>query len=200
MTLPANSITTAVSSTCVFGLLLAGTGGGFDATHPEQWRGLVQNRSPISVQSCHTPDISVDMRSAKEHLEHIRSILNPSVSELAELSGITRQAVYKWLSGTAQPEPSKLTTIIKLSKIADLCNDSGIQRTNVLLHMKNASGESLLDILKMDKPYQEHLQALLTEARLMENAEAKVKKALSNSSPIRDEISYYSIPTYDEDV
>jgi hypothetical protein len=66
--------------------------------------------------------------------------------------------------------------------------------------MKNASGESLLDILKMDKPYQEHLQALLTEARLMENAEAKVKKALSNSSPIRDEISYYSIPTYDEDV
>src|SRR5690606_28155131 len=46
----------------------------------------------------------IDVRPPLEHLENIRTVLNPAVSDLASVFDVSRQAIYKWLSSDSRPE------------------------------------------------------------------------------------------------
>ena len=44
-------------------------------------------------------ELGVSVRTLRSRLKSIRQVLSISVSELADIFGVSRQAVYKWLSG-----------------------------------------------------------------------------------------------------
>lgn len=181
----------------VIGMMLTGTGSIYDLDHAGSWRGYVQPRVafildvPESVEDGPKP---IDVRMAAEHVENIRRILNPSVADLAALFEVSRQAIYKWLAGTAIPEEGKFERIRTLSQIADRLNAAGIARAGALLKMKAFDGRSLMDLIRSGENRDEHLERLMTEAKAMEQAYGRSGLATTRSRPTLDWQSDISIP------
>ncbi len=181
----------------VISTLLVGTGSAYSMDRTEEWRHHIQPRVTFVVdKSVESSDRSSapDVRSAVEHIENIRSVLSPSVADLANLFDITRQAVYKWLSGDSIPEPEKLRRIVKLSQIADAFNAEKISRASSLLKMKTFNGRSLMDLLKTGEDCTAQVVALIAEAKAMEASYKRSGLASSKAKPTSDWQSYVSIP------
>ncbi len=91
------------------------------------------------------------MRKTAENLARIREILKPTITELAQLFGVSRQAVYDWQAGkpTAAENAAKLDD---LAKAADALALSGIEGSSQLLRRKIAGGKSLLDVVREGGP------------------------------------------------
>ena len=105
---------TGVTSRATFTIiatLLVGTGSVYDFERTETWRHHIQPRVNFIVDATNEPNENgtrLDIRTAGEHIENIRSILSPPVSDLATLFDVSRQAVYKWVAGSSIPEEDKL--------------------------------------------------------------------------------------------
>ncbi|WAR44952.1 helix-turn-helix domain-containing protein [Methylomonas rapida] len=181
----------------VISTLLVGTGTAYSMDRTEEWRHHIQPRVafvvdkvPESTDLPATPDV----RTAVEHIDNIRSVLNPSVADLANLFDISRQAIYKWLSGDSIPEPEKLDRIVKLSQIADDFNAEKISRAGSLLKMKTFNGRSLMDLLKAGEDCTMQVTALIKEAKAMEVSYQRSGLANSKAKLTSDWQSYLSIP------
>ncbi len=135
-----------------------------------------------------------DLRSASEHLENIRRVFKPAVSDLAVVFGVSRQAVYKWIDDSATPEPANFKRIVELSHTADAFRDAGITRASNLLKMKAFQGRSLLDLLADGRLQSTHVQALIAEARAMDAAYDRSGSARSRAKPSDDWRTELSIP------
>ena len=106
---------------CVFGTILLGTGSVYGLDRTKSWRHHIQPRVPFILDAA---DIAAgaatserpDVRTPAEHVENIRKVLNPPVADLAVLFDVSRQAIYKWLTGTSAPEVAKLGRILELSR------------------------------------------------------------------------------------
>jgi len=184
-------------STLVIGLLIAGTGSIYPIENARLWQNHLENRSSLGFEKRTSIEKHVDVRTVKEHIENIRMTLNPSIAELAALFGVSRQAIYKWLSQNSHPEADKFEHIKLLSKIADLFTAAGIQRANILLNMKNSQGKSLYDLLKAKQPYEEQLKMLIAEAQVMEAQRSGLTQSSAKST--NDWLSSISIPPFYED-
>ncbi len=181
----------------IINMVVVGTGSAYGADRIEEWSGYIQPRVSIvlnnAVATVNHPSV-LDVRTPVEHIENIRSVLNPSVSDLAGLFDVTRQAVYKWLSGDSIPEPDKLNRIVKLSEIADTFNAAKISRAGSLLKMKAFNGQSLIDLLKTGDDCTAQVLALISEAKAMEASYQKSGLASSKAKPTNDWQAYVSIP------
>lgn len=187
----------------MIGTVLFGTGSVYGLDRAESWRHHIQPRvrfildaADTSVDSADRPDL----RTAAEHIENIRNVLNPPVADLAALFDVSRQAVYKWLSGSSTPENDKLGRIIELSRIADAFQAAGVSRAGTLLRIKAFAGRSLMDLIKSGENRHEHVAALITEARAMEASYKDSGLAASKSIPTSDWQSSISIPGASEQV
>ena len=181
----------------IINMVVVGTGSAYGADRIEEWSGYIQPRVSIvlnnAVATVNHPSV-LDVRTPVEHIENIRSVLNPSVSDLAGLFDVTRQAVYKWLSGDSIPEPDKLNRIVKLSEIADTFNAAKISRAGSLLKMKAFNGQSLIDLLKTGDDCTAQVLALISEAKALEASYQKSGLASSKAKPTNDWQAYVSIP------
>lgn len=137
-----------------------------------------------------------DAHTPIEHLENIRTVLNPSISELAILFDVSRQAIYKWLAQESAPEHDRLARITVLSKIADDFKEAGIQRAGALLNMKAFEDQSLFDLLKSGKPYEQEVQALISEEKIIEASYVRSGLSQSSAESTNDWKASISIPTY----
>jgi transcriptional regulator with XRE-family HTH domain len=196
-TRPFQPISQSKTAFAVISTLLVGTGSAYAMNRAEEWCHHIQPRVGFvvnkSVGAADYPS-TLDVRTAVEHIENIRSVLNPSVADLANLFDITRQAVYKWLSGDSIPEPEKLERIEKLSRIADAINAAKISRASSLLKMKTFNGRSLMDLVKAGEDCTTHVTALIAEAKAMEASYDLSGLASSKAKPTSDWQSYVSIP------
>ena len=141
-----------------------------------------------------------DVRTASEHIESIRNVLNPAIADLAGLFDVSRQAIYKWLSGDSTPEPDKLNRIVELSRIADAFQAAGVSRAGALLKMKAFAGRSLMDLIKSGENRSEHVAALISEAKAMEASYKQSGLTTSKSKSSSDWQSSISIPGSSERV
>ncbi|HCB1683545.1 XRE family transcriptional regulator [Citrobacter sp. RHBSTW-00986] len=195
------------SSSCVSGvvavaasLLLVGTGASYPVNAYKQWRQYVQPRVQFafdSTESTYTPAISpeVDVRNVAQHLANIREVLSPSMSELAKDLGITRQALYKWLSGENQPDDaSKVQFITNLSNVADSFSKAGLNDAKLLVKMKAFNGKSLMDLVKEGESWNKPVQVLIDEAKAMNAAAESANYLASKAKPTDDWKSSISIP------
>ncbi len=169
----------------------------------ESWRRYIQPRvsfiidvEPAAVDDAGRPDV----RTASEHIGNIRNVLNPTIADLASVFGVSRQAIYKWLSGAATPEPDKVKRIIEFSNIADAFQAAKVSRASSLLKMKAFAGQSLLDLIKSGQNGNEHIDALISEAKLMESAYKHSGLATSKSRPTSNWKSSVSIPGSPESI
>ncbi len=143
----------------------------------------------------HTPDV----RAPLEHLNNIRTVLHLSIAEIAHVCDVSRQAVYKWLSQDAKPEPDNIKYICTLSYVADEFKKAGVIRSGSLLTVKAFKDLSLIDLIKAGKPHDECLKALIKEARSMEDAYNNSGLASSQRKPTKDWRSAFAGPAYRED-
>lgn len=159
-------------------------------------------KRPVDQSS--TQNISTqkaDVRNPREHLENIRSVFKPAISDLASIFGVTRQCIYKWLSGDSNPESDNLDQIRNLSQIADAFQSANVKRADNLLKMKAFDGgTSLVDIVKTGKDWNEAVKILIEESLAMENAYKASGLADSKAKPTADWQSYISIPNSFEDI
>jgi DNA-binding transcriptional regulator YiaG len=85
-----------------------------------------------------------DRISSVRDLAHAREVLKISVTELARVFGVTRQAVHEWAKGgaLASANADRLST---LARAADVLAASGLEITPQLLRRKIGLGPSLLE-------------------------------------------------------
>lgn len=185
-----------------FVVMLVGTGSAYAMDRLDTWRLHLQHRVPF------IPEMGIqgngferiDVRTPLEHLENIRTVLNPAVSDLASVFDVSRQAIYKWLSNDSKPEPEKLARVQALSQIADAFKDAGVARAGSLLKMKTFGDRSLMDIVKAGADWREAVDVLIAESRAMESAYERSGLAKSKAKPTSDWQTSQSIPASREDV
>jgi transcriptional regulator with XRE-family HTH domain len=181
----------------VIGTIVVGTGSVYGLDRTEFWRHHIQPRVPFILDAADASGSDAqrpDVRNASEHIESIRNVLNPAIADLAGLFDVSRQAIYKWLSGNATPEPDKLNRIAELSRIADAFQAAGVSRAGALLKMKAFDGRSLMDLIKSGENRSEHVAALISEAKAMEASYKQSGLATSKSKSSSDWQSAISIP------
>lgn len=85
-------------------------------------------------------------RTPVENLEHIRSILNPTVTDLAAILRVSRQAIYDWQAGkpVATENDSRLSD---LARAADVFAVEGLRGTSQILHRPIRNGQNFFDLV-----------------------------------------------------
>ncbi len=180
-------------------LFLSSTGSNFSVKDVNQWRGYVQPKVQFGLSRSETGgDVEndiVDVRTISDHLNNVRNTLAPSMSELAKDLGITRQALYKWLSGESQPDDmEKASYIIELSRLSDRFNEAGIVNAKLMAKMKAFDGFSIIDLIKRGYNWQQSVNTLIEEARNLKGAGVKANLTGSKASPTDGWMSSVSIP------
>jgi len=137
------------------------------------------------------------VRTAAENLARIREILKPTITELAHLFGVSRQAVYDWQAGkpTAAENAAKLDD---LAKAADALALSGIEGSSKMLRRKIAGGKSLLDVVREGGSAASAAQALAQT--LGREAKQREQLALRLAGRTKPNVPHdeYGVPMLDE--
>lgn len=180
-------------------LFLSSTGSNYSVKDVNQWRAYVQPKVQFGLSKSETnQDLEsevVDIRTISDHLNNVRNTLAPSMSELAKDLGITRQALYKWLSGESQPDDmQKASYIIELSRLADRFNEAGIKNAKLMSKMKAFNGMSIIDLIKRGDDWQQSVSLLVEEARSLKEAGAKANLTGSKGLATDGWMSSVSIP------
>lgn len=124
--------------------MLGGVGTGRFVDDLDWWQ---QHRSRDSFFSSSTSNVIeiTSARTAADDISRIREILSPGISGLANILGVTRQAVYNWLNGE-QPRPEYVAKLADLAQAADLLAETGVPITGALLKRKLFKGKNLLEV------------------------------------------------------
>ncbi|MDO3530879.1 helix-turn-helix transcriptional regulator [Ralstonia pseudosolanacearum] len=80
-------------------------------------------------------------------IAHIRQVMKISVSELARVFGVSRQAVHEWIKGGAL-SPRNAQRLSELAQVADVLLESGVEITPQMLRRKVNGGQSLLEAVQ----------------------------------------------------
>lgn len=130
------------------------------------------------------PDIEVkraqqvlpaDTRSVRDHLLNVRDTFRLNMTELAQIFGVTRPAVYSWLEGV-EPKPEARTLILNLSRLADRFAKVGIERPELYFRRPMFNGKSIVDLLKAGQNIGDAVAAIEALAK----KEAVVRKEASS--------------------
>lgn len=85
-------------------------------------------------------------RTPAEDISHVRDVLSLSISNLASMLGVSRQAVYNWLKGE-QPIPEHSAKLQDLAQVADLLLEFGSPISGALLKRKVIGGKTLFETI-----------------------------------------------------
>ena len=129
---------------------LVGTGGSadnlisedrIDATSAESWDKLFKR---IAEQT--TTDTAEVLTSA-DLIAEIKTTLGISVTDLATIAGVSRQAIYDWIGG-GQVSGTNYERLLKLRQVCLDWRSLANRPLGRLLCTKSAEGNSLLDLLR----------------------------------------------------
>lgn len=93
-------------------------------------------------------------------IAHIRDVMKTSVSELARVFGLSRQAVHEWIKGGTL-SPRNAQRLSELARAADVFAESRIEVTPPVLRRKIGGGHSLLESVKEDGKVVEQARKLV---------------------------------------
>lgn len=182
----------------IFSTVVIGTGSIYGFDRANTWRQHIQPRVPFTLDGGDSASSNrterAEVRTASEHLSTIRSVLNPTVVDLATIFDVSRQTVYKWLAGNATPEEDKAERIRSLSLVAEELHAAGIQRAGSLLKMKAFSGRSLMDLFMSGEICNDHTSSLILEAKAMDKLYRQTGLETTKSRPSSDWKASISIP------
>lgn len=86
-------------------------------------------------------------RTAAQNLAHIRAVLKPTVTDLANVLGVSRQALYDWQAG--KPVASEnAARLADLAGAADIFAVEGLMGSSETLHRAVKDGKSFFDLVR----------------------------------------------------
>ena len=198
-----NGSVTRAAQTALFviGLTIVGTGSVSNAHAPDRLQTYFKPKADQKFSASEKQVIKpagIDLRSPVQHMENIKKVFTIPVSELAASFGVTRQSIYKWLAGTANPEEDKLAKIAELSKLADAFQEAAVDKPTELIKMKAFNGRSMLDMFKNNETYAQLIPVLIKESRAMDKAYDASGLASLQNARTDDWKSSVSTPYADE--
>lgn len=102
----------------------------------------------IEIDGSHGTAVDAASASARD-IAHVRQVMKISVSELARVFGVSRQAVHEWIKGGALSQRNA-QRLGELAQAADVLLEFGIEVTPQMLRRKIGGGTSLLESVKED--------------------------------------------------
>lgn len=93
------------------------------------------------------PANATAIRTPAQNLAHIRAVLKPTVTDLADVLGVSRQALYDWQSG----KPVALENASRLSDLAgaaDVFAVEGLTGSSEALHRTVRNGKNFFDLVR----------------------------------------------------
>ncbi|OFV96489.1 MAG: hypothetical protein A3F68_09815 [Acidobacteria bacterium RIFCSPLOWO2_12_FULL_54_10] len=117
------------------------------------------NINQIEIGGAHASATDAASTSVGD-VAHIRQVMKISVSELARVFGVSRQAVHEWIKGGAL-SARNAQRLSELAQAADVFVESGIQVTPQVLRRKIGGGRSLLESVKEDGKVVEQARKLV---------------------------------------
>lgn len=143
-------------------------------------------------------ETAADAASASaSDIAHIRQVMKISVSELARVFGVSRQAVHEWIKGGALSHRNA-QRLSELAQAADVLLESGIDVTPQMLRRKIGGGQSLLESVKAGKVVElarTLVDTLSREAQQRERLAARLAGRQKPALPPSD----FGAPHLDED-
>jgi hypothetical protein len=125
--------------------LQVGTGGALTEQYYRQ-RGI-RGYGLAQIEGLHQDTAAIAERTPAQSVAHIRAVLRTTVTELANLFEVSRQAVYGWLEGT-QPTVTHGAKLADLAKAADVLVLEGVVGTSRDLRRKLPGGKTLFDSIR----------------------------------------------------
>lgn len=95
----------------------------------------------------HTEGTPLRFRNSTENLGRIREVLKPTVTELASLLGVSRQAIYNWQGGQPIAEQNDLR-LEQLARAADLLSEEGLADNPSIMRRKLPGGKTLFESVR----------------------------------------------------
>lgn len=105
----------------------------------------LQYKHPVKAASSTPRAVAIGLRpTPAQDLARIRHVLKPTVLELANLFGVSRQAVYDWQSG-AQPNAQTEMRLADLARAANVFAEASMAVNTQTLRRKMAGGTTILN-------------------------------------------------------
>lgn len=157
----------------------------------EEKRVVCSNSSVATVHELDNDD------TVTEDFARVKSILKLSITDLAQSLGVSRQAIYNWMSGTPISRDNRLK-LIRLIKAADVIAASGKTLSPLQLDRTLPGGKTLLEKIAAGDDGAEAASSLLDMLRKEAHQRALIDQRLAeHDRPVRD-TSDYGVPSFDE--
>lgn len=178
---------------------LVGTGGSLDslvsedrtaAVAAESWEGLFER---IGTQA---KAEAADVLAGADLIAEIKATLGVSITDLASIAGVSRQAVYDWIGG-GQVSDANFDRLLGLRRVCLDWRSLTNRPLGRLLRAKTAEGRSLLDLLG-EEPLarsliQSHLEAL---AKRVAEEEGQRQARRARLAPLSEKDRYENALTH----
>jgi hypothetical protein len=134
-----------------------------------------------------------------ENISRIRAVLIPTVTDLAGLLGVSRQAIYDWQAG--EPiAPENSARLEQLAKAADLLAIEGVRGTSQALRRPIRNGKTFFDLVKEGGPAESAARGLIQIIRTENNQREALRKRLAGRKrPSREAFGEIGAPMLDEE-
>jgi transcriptional regulator with XRE-family HTH domain len=179
---------------------LAGTGGDtglqYFINRKDQGYAFTQVDGMLSFAST---SMLLEVRTTLATLNRIRDVLRLSISDLALACTVSRQAVYKWISGSssslAQENQRRLDDLYRAS---ELFATRGVVGSAVLLKRKNNSGLTLVQAMQAGESAQTWARATLDTIALESQQRAMLDDRLRARKRPATESQEWGVPMMNE--
>jgi predicted transcriptional regulator len=137
------------------------------------------------------------IRTAAQNLCRVREVLRPSVTELASLLGVSRQALYNWQAGQPIAHQNE-ERLQEFAAAADLIDAEGLTNRSSVIGRKVARGKTFLELVREGTPATD-AAAMLVSLIKKERAQGEsVSIRLSRREPKAVDASDIGAPHLDE--
>jgi DNA-binding transcriptional regulator YiaG len=119
-----------------------------------------------------------ELHAASEQVRRVREVLSLTVSELAEVIGVSRQTVHAWQRSTARPTDENLERLQSLAALAEHWEGLGDVPLGRWLKVRDYdTDQTVLELLLADAEIEKVLAALERTAARMEQRRELVRQA-----------------------
>jgi DNA-binding transcriptional regulator YiaG len=149
------------------------------------------NINQIAFDEIRAPTVLNPSTSARDIL-HVRRVLKLSVTELAKIFGVSRQAVHDWLNG-AVLSIRNAQRLSQLAEVADVFVESGVDISPQMLRRKVGTGQSLLDSFKDGSHIVQEAQQLLSILAREATQRQRMSERLAGRLKVELPVSAFSL-------
>jgi hypothetical protein len=176
--------------------LEVGTGGTATVVYMQS-RGIMGYPFAVYEWSSRVAD-AVAKPTAAENIERIRSVLQPKVTDLAELLKVSRQAIYDWQAGKPIVAENE-TRISELAKAVDLFAVEGLTGSSAALRRPLENGKNFFVLVSEGRSAEETARRLIDVVRgELRQRESLRKRLAGRKRPPREAFEEMGTPMLGE--